>query len=76
VLTLRLNTRPCAYRGLKIFTSLPLRFQDFQRLMGYNSRLSPTVIAHPNKKTAFQFEIENQNPLTYSTLNNLIPRSI
>ncbi|WP_431067803.1 helix-turn-helix domain-containing protein, partial [Methylotuvimicrobium sp.] len=31
---LRQNTRRYGYRGLKIFTSLALRFQDFQRLMG------------------------------------------
>ncbi|CCE24388.1 protein of unknown function [Methylotuvimicrobium alcaliphilum 20Z] len=30
---LRQNTRRYGYRGLKIFTSLTLRFQDFQRLM-------------------------------------------
>jgi len=30
--TLRENTRPYRYHGLKIFTSLKLRFQDFQRL--------------------------------------------
>ncbi|WP_221901057.1 IS66 family transposase zinc-finger binding domain-containing protein [Bathymodiolus platifrons methanotrophic gill symbiont] len=29
--TLRENTRPYRYHGLKIFTSLKLRFQDFQR---------------------------------------------
>ncbi|MGD7037476.1 hypothetical protein ACPZRF_20840, partial [Alkalicoccus sp. WONF2802] len=28
---LRQNTRRYGYRGLKIFTSLALRFQDFQR---------------------------------------------
>jgi hypothetical protein len=28
----RENTRPYRYHGLKIFTSLKLRFQDFQRL--------------------------------------------
>jgi hypothetical protein len=28
---LRQNNRPYGYRGLKIFTSLKLRFQDFQR---------------------------------------------
>jgi hypothetical protein len=31
--TLRENTRPYRYHGLKIFTSLRLRFQDFQRLL-------------------------------------------
>ncbi|SMG66707.1 hypothetical protein BMETH_692_2 [methanotrophic bacterial endosymbiont of Bathymodiolus sp.] len=31
--TLRENTRPYRYHGLKIFTSLKLRFQDFQRLI-------------------------------------------
>jgi hypothetical protein len=30
--TLRENTRPYRYHGLKIFTSLKLRFQDFQRM--------------------------------------------
>jgi uncharacterized protein YegL len=30
-LRLRQNNRPYGYRGLKIFTSLKLRFQDFQR---------------------------------------------
>jgi hypothetical protein len=30
---LRENTRPYRYHGLKIFTSLKLRFQDFQRLL-------------------------------------------
>jgi hypothetical protein len=29
--SLRENTRPYRYHGLKIFTSLKLRFQDFQR---------------------------------------------
>ncbi len=31
-LRLRQNNRPYGYRGLKIFTSLKLRFQDFQRM--------------------------------------------
>ncbi|SMG64885.1 hypothetical protein BMETH_2815155327223, partial [methanotrophic bacterial endosymbiont of Bathymodiolus sp.] len=31
-LRLRQNNRPYGYRGLKIFTSLKLRFQDFQRV--------------------------------------------
>jgi transposase-like protein len=31
-MTLRENTRPYRYHGLKIFTSLKLRFQDFQRM--------------------------------------------
>ncbi|WP_221901619.1 hypothetical protein [Bathymodiolus platifrons methanotrophic gill symbiont] len=31
--TLRENTRPYRYPGLKIFTSLRLRFQDFQRMI-------------------------------------------
>ncbi|WP_221894671.1 hypothetical protein [Bathymodiolus japonicus methanotrophic gill symbiont] len=30
--------RPYGYRGLKIFTSLKLRFQDFQRVMSFLSR--------------------------------------
>ncbi|WP_221896662.1 hypothetical protein [Bathymodiolus japonicus methanotrophic gill symbiont] len=29
--------RPYGYRGLKIFTSLKLRFQDFQRLVFQSS---------------------------------------
>jgi hypothetical protein len=32
-LRLRQNNRPYGYRGLKIFTSLKLRFQDFQRVL-------------------------------------------
>jgi transposase-like protein len=35
--TLRENTRPYRYHGLKIFTSLRLRFQDFQRMMGFKA---------------------------------------
>ncbi|WP_263458791.1 hypothetical protein [Bathymodiolus japonicus methanotrophic gill symbiont] len=31
-LRLRQKQRPYGYRGLKIFTSLKLRFQDFQRV--------------------------------------------
>jgi hypothetical protein len=34
--TLRENTQPYRFRGLKIFTPLTLRFQDFQRLLGVN----------------------------------------
>ena len=33
--TLREKTRPYRYHGLKIFTSLKLRFQDFQRQLSY-----------------------------------------
>jgi hypothetical protein len=36
-LRLRQNNRPYGYRGLKIFTSLKLRFQDFQRMNWINS---------------------------------------
>ncbi|WP_221893825.1 hypothetical protein [Bathymodiolus japonicus methanotrophic gill symbiont] len=34
--------RPYGYRGLKIFTSLRLRFPDFQRLPAKNNPLSVT----------------------------------
>jgi hypothetical protein len=30
------DNRPYGYRGLKIFTSLKLRFQDFQRWLANN----------------------------------------
>ncbi|WP_230987794.1 hypothetical protein [Bathymodiolus japonicus methanotrophic gill symbiont] len=32
--------RPYGYRGLKIFTSLKLRFQDFQRRTGNHQTIS------------------------------------
>jgi hypothetical protein len=44
-----------------------------RRLMGNIGRLSPTAIAHPNKKTAYEFE--TLSPLTYFTVNKLISRS-
>jgi hypothetical protein len=37
-LRLRQNNRPYGYRGLKIFTSLKLRFQDFQRCFYLSSK--------------------------------------
>jgi len=46
-----------------------------RRLMGNIGRLSPTAIAHPNKKTAYEFEIETLSPLTYFTVNKLTSRS-
>ncbi|WP_221897544.1 hypothetical protein [Bathymodiolus japonicus methanotrophic gill symbiont] len=39
--------RPYGYRGLKIFTSLKLRFQDFQRWIMLRSIVGLSVILLP-----------------------------
>ncbi|MFI3136823.1 MAG: hypothetical protein QX197_08595, partial [Methylococcaceae bacterium] len=40
----------CSYRGLKIFTSLSLRFQDFQRRNSPRKKSSATVLLNYHKR--------------------------
>ncbi|WP_221897276.1 hypothetical protein [Bathymodiolus japonicus methanotrophic gill symbiont] len=51
-----IKQRPYGYRGLKIFTSLKLRFQDFQRMSPIYAKIlhavrSPMPLILTNKST-------------------------
>ncbi|WP_221897652.1 hypothetical protein [Bathymodiolus japonicus methanotrophic gill symbiont] len=66
--------RPYGYRGLKIITSLKLRFQDFQRMKLYIALITlamclPTQLPKPVKKYINQNNIIVRI-IKYETLSN------
>ncbi|WP_230988284.1 hypothetical protein [Bathymodiolus japonicus methanotrophic gill symbiont] len=65
--------RPYGYRGLKIFTSLKLRFQDFQRVTVSSARLK--VSSHSKKRFVIALKYDGENDYRYLVATDLTWRT-